>query len=175
MDLGKMGEVVASPECLKFLEGDLATKPKVILTKTNKFSNPKLMFVKKGNKRGSKEKRLAERLQSWELPALKSLQKLMSAYAHNVVVDNQMFRKVYGSGRESRAQERFSSEAEIRDVFTIFIQPIVSFEVTGMYSRTTEVLETLHNILVLVNKELQRFKGHLRQYTVDDKGMAYTC
>jgi class 3 adenylate cyclase len=171
MELGKMGEVVASPQSLEHLEGGSAAKPKVILTKTNKFSNPKLMFVKKEKKKKDTENVLVKRLEEWELPALLNLQKMMSAYTHAVVVENQVIGKGYGSTRDAKSQGRFTSEAEIRDVFTVFIQPMVSAEVTGKNMETFQVLQTLHDILVLVNKELRRFKGHLRQYTVDDKGL----
>eukprot|EP00797_Seminavis_robusta_P022824 Sro368_g127930.2 (2147) ;mRNA; r:15598-22595 len=166
MDLGKMGEVVASPECLKYLEGKPASQPKVILSKSNKFLNPKLMLVKPEKRKKNQGNSFGDRLDDWDVLALKSLQKLMSPYVHPVVVDNPLFRKGYGS-----TQDRFTAEAEIRDVFTVFIQPMVSSQVTGNVSEDSEVLETLHNIMVIVNNELRRFKGQLRQYTVDDKGI----
>jgi len=167
MDLGKMGEVVASPACLKYLEGQAAhQEPKVILSKSNKLMNPKLMLVKAEKSRKNKATMLADRLDDWDMHALRSLQKLMSPYVHPVVVENQIFQK----GFSSSGQERFSSEAEIRDVFTVFIQPMVSSEITGNISEDSEVLKILHEILIIVNNELRKFKGQLRQYTVDDKG-----
>ena len=164
MDLGKMGEVVASPACLKYLDGEQSDQPKVILSKANKLMNPKLILVKASKKSKST---LADRLEDWDIAALKSLQKSMSPYVHPVVVENQLKQKGYGS-----AQERFTSEAEIRDVFTVFIQPMVSAQLTGNGNEDKEVLKNLHDIMVIVNNELRRFKGQLRQYTVDDKGMA---
>ena len=162
MDLGKMGEVVASPACLRYLDGETSDKPKVILSKANKLMNPKLILVKADKKRKST---LFDRLEDWDVAALKSLQKTMSPYVHPVVVENQLLQKGYGS-----AQERFTSEAEIRDVFTVFIQPMVSAQVKGDSNKDREVLKKLHDIMVIVNNELRRFKGQLRQYTVDDKG-----
>ena len=163
MDLGKMGEVVASPACLRYLDGETSDEPKVILSKANKLMNPKLILVKAGKKSKST---LVDRLEDWDVAALKSLQKTMSPYVHPVVVENQLLQKGYGS-----AQERFTSEAEIRDVFTVFIQPMVSVQVEGDSNKDREVLKKLHDIMIIVNNELRRFKGQLRQYTVDDKGM----
>jgi hypothetical protein len=164
MDLGKMGEVVASPECLRYLEGKPATEPKVILSKSNKFLNPKLMLMKPEKKK-SQGGGLGDRLDDWDIVALKSLKQLMTPYVHPVVVDSQIIQNGYGS-----AQTRATSEAEIRDVFTCFIQPLVSSHVTGDIKNDAGVLKTLHEIMVIVNNELRRFRGQLRQYTVDDKG-----
>lgn len=166
MDLGKMGEVVASPECLKYIDGKAAPEPKVILSKSNKFLNPKLMLVKPEKKKGN-HGNFSDRLDDWDLQALTTLQKLMAPYVHPVIVDNQLLHKGYGS-----SQDRFTSEAELRDVFTVFIQPMVSSAVTGKLREDLKVLKTLHKILVVVSGELRRFKGQLRQYTVDDKGTA---
>jgi len=164
MDLGNMGEVVASPDCLKFLDDETAKQPRVILSKTNKLMNPKLILVKAEMESKCK---IGDRLADWDIAALRSLQKLMSPYVHPVVVENQLFQKGYGS-----AQERFTSEAEIRDVFTVFIQPMISSDITGSIEDDKKVLKGLHDILLLVNAELRRFKGQLRQYTVDDKGIS---
>jgi class 3 adenylate cyclase len=170
MDLGKMGEVVASPECLRYLEGKPATEPKVILSKSNKFLNPKLMLMKPEKKKKSQGDCLGDRLDDWDILALKSLKKLMAPYVHPVVVDSQIIQNGYGSART-----RATSEAEIRDVFTCFIHPLVSSQVTGDEKEDAKVLKTLHEIMVIVNNELRRFKGQLRQYTVDDKGKRERC
>lgn len=161
MDLGSMGEVVASPECLEIIENTLSIEPKVIMSVSMAFSNPRPNLVSRKSSNKNDDNALAERLDHWDEETLRDLKQLMSLYAHPVVAANP----------KTEAQ----GDAEIRDVFTVFIQPVVSVTLTGEYGKDKKVLRKLHDILVIVNTQLRRFHGQLRQYVCDDKGLVLIC
>jgi hypothetical protein len=60
--------------------------------------------------------------------------------------------------------------AELREVFTAFIQPQVNpAKIMGNHVEL-ETVELLNQLMLIVNSEVTRFKGHVRQFCVDDKG-----
>lgn len=132
----------------------------------------------------------AHELESWDLEALKKLQQHISLYVHETVTEGELFTTIYhnhptsscfdsDSDNPSLSDQRklqqdqrvHQSEAEIRKVFTLFLQPLVSADMTGDPVHDDGVMGTLNEIMVLANRELARFKGHLRQFIVDDKGV----
>mmetsp|Transcript_39310 Transcript_39310/g.45880 ORF Transcript_39310/g.45880 Transcript_39310/m.45880 type:complete len:1642 (-) Transcript_39310:798-5723(-) len=76
---------------------------------------------------------------------------------------------------DNRKQRRVA-EAELRNVYTIFITPVISSQL-HFSSRVEDVqhnsrlLQRLNDIMVVTTRELDNFGGHLRQYIVDDKGV----
>ncbi|KAI2514028.1 hypothetical protein MHU86_412 [Fragilaria crotonensis] len=114
--------------------------------------------------------RLAKRCDDWATPALTRLRQRMALYVHPVVVNDESAAKIY-PGDRNRAQERHRSEAELRDVYTVFIMPMITARLTGDDEEDCDVLVLLNDIMLIMTRELARFKGHLRQFIVDDKGV----
>ncbi|CAB9521447.1 cyclase type 10 [Seminavis robusta] len=136
-------------------------------------------------------------LRDWDVASLFRLQELMSLYVHPNVVEGELFTSVFhckralasasfDSDSSSEAsceqnhnrqeglkqdQRMLQSEAEIRKVFTVFLQPEISVDVTGDPIDDQAMMATLNQVMVLANRELARFKGRLRQFIVDDKGV----
>lgn len=185
------GEVVASPDALVVLEetaelDEIITnadmnKPQVIATKSTSFFKPKGNYqVQTGwsvalqNLSTKPRERLARRCNDWTMPALTRLRQRMALYVHPVVVNDESAAKVY-PGDRNRAQERHRSEAELRDVYTVFIMPLITARLTGDDEEDCKVLVLLNDIMLIMTRELSRFKGHLRQFIVDDKGKENAC
>ncbi len=62
------------------------------------------------------------------------------------------------------------AEAELRDVCTMFIMPLISSELKREDELNQALFQRLNNILLITNRELENYGGHLRQFIVDDKG-----
>ncbi len=70
----------------------------------------------------------------------------------------------------STEQERLRSDAELRSVFTIFIMPKIEAKLTDDPEANRKTFKLLNDIMNIVTSILDHYKGHLRQYIVDDKG-----
>jgi class 3 adenylate cyclase len=164
------GEVVASPVVMEILEkpsrSDSRRRSEVIVSKARKFVHHKICGVdptKEWIVDNSDVNYGA--LSAWDLPPLRRLQALMSLYVHPVVVADNVACK-YQQSNHLKAK----AEAELRDVFTVFIMPRIDAKIKGKHEKDRKLLICLNAIILIVNRELARFKGHLRQYIVDDKG-----
>jgi len=181
------GQIVASPEALVILEEttDLSQhildsdmdKPQVIASKSKCFFNPlgtdhvqQDWTVTLQDFTTKPRERLARRCDDWSLSALTRLCQRMALYVHPVVVNDEFALKMY-PGDRSRPQKRHRSEAELRDVYTVFIMPLITARLTGDDEEDCKVLILLNDIMLTMTRELARFKGHLRQFIVDDKGV----
>lgn len=185
--VASQGEVVASTEALiileetaildaRILESDM-DMPQVIATKATCFFRPKGTThiqpdwtLTLQDFTSKPRERLAKRCDDWDLDALKRLKQRMSLYVHPVVVNDEFAIKVY-PGDRSRAQERHRSEAELRGVFTVFIMPRITARLTGDDEKDCKVLVLLNDMMLIMTRELARFKGQMRQFIVDDKGV----
>lgn len=185
--VASQGEVVASTEALiileetaildaRILESDM-DMPQVIATKATCFFRPKgTTHIQQDwtltlqDFTSKPRERLAKRCDDWDLDALKRLKQRMSLYVHPVVVNDEFAIKVY-PGDRSRAQERHRSEAELRGVFTVFIMPMITARLTGDDEKDCKVLVLLNDMMLIMTRELARFKGQMRQFIVDDKGV----
>jgi hypothetical protein len=171
--MAERGEVVASPAVLEILDKPSRSRSRrnaeVIVSKARKFVHERIVSTQNP---GCDSENSADiyyaTLLDWDLLPLRRLQSLMSLYVHPVVVADNVACK-YPSSR-IKAQKRFLSEAELRDVFTVFIMPRIDAKITGKRDKDRKLLVCLNAIILIVNRELARFKGHLRQYIVDDKG-----
>lgn len=120
-------------------------------------------------------------LETWKFTSLLRLQHRMSLYVHPLVVTGELFTTIYRNHEYKRRNSNESihsttdlqliqSEAEIRDVFTLFIQPLVSVDIPNKHggdsAQNQDVLILLNRIMVITNRELARFSGHLRQFIV---------
>jgi hypothetical protein len=127
-------------------------------------------------------------LKDWDCQSLVKLQQRMLLYVHPAVVDGEVFTNVYHNrgassfdeydGSQSllssshHDQQILQSEAEIRQVFTVFLQPLIDVNIEMDEAEQVEgTLAVLNQIMVLANRELNRFKGHLRQFILDDMGV----
>ena len=68
-------------------------------------------------------------------------------------------------------QLRHRAEAELRGVYTMFICPLIEAKLTGNEDKDRQLCEMLNRIMLVVSRVLKRYRGHLRQYIVDDKGV----
>ncbi|KAK1736676.1 adenylate/guanylate cyclase domain-containing protein [Skeletonema marinoi] len=95
---------------------------------------------------------------------------MISLYAHPVVVndDNETTSRFK---TESDDLERHLAEAELRNVYTCFISPLIDYKITGDEEKDKQLFNLLNDIMNLARRQLDRACGHLRQFIVDDKGV----
>ena len=104
-----------------------------------------------------------------DITSLRYLRKLLFFYVHPVVVCDETSQP-NNPGGVKVAQERHRSEAEIRSVYTLFMKPLIQTELIDDTEKNNALFKLLNEILDVVTSILNRFKGHLRQFIVDDKG-----
>jgi len=63
------------------------------------------------------------------------------------------------------------ADAEIRSVYTVFIKPNIQPIIKGNTSEDVKLFSLLNDIMGVTCEVLNKFKGHLRQFIVDDKGV----
>jgi len=68
-------------------------------------------------------------------------------------------------------RKQYQAQAELRSVYVMFIMPKVEAKLTSEKNSDEKLLTLLNSIMRVVMRELDRFKGHLRQFIVDDKGV----
>jgi len=183
MTISKLGEVVASNEAVSMLQDlvrfkspvDTSKKePQVVATKEKALFKVK----KKSRKKLSKKKKtriesLTKLYSKWDHERLELLRSRMAPYVHPVVVADELRTEDDPHRTEmctSQAKQQ-NIKPELRDVFTVFIQPKVNVDLNGKEASHNEVRELLNNIMLLVKSEASIQKGHLRQMIVDDKGL----
>ena len=104
---------------------------------------------------------------------LEWLKRMISLYVHPVVV-NEENEHVMPKRRRSD-QERHLAEAEIRNVYTCFITPLIDYKLTGNEEKDKLLFSLLNDIMNLCTRELDNVQGHLRQFILDDKGLVLIC
>ena len=189
------GEVFASPEAVKYLakscklRGDwedaggnlrvdweeavengrpvrIAERKKRYFDGGGKSSNP----LDKSNEVGNML-RSCEDLDTMELAWLR---RMMALYVHPVVVNN-INERALPMRRGSSDHERHLAEAELRNVYTCFITPLIDYTVTGDDKKDQKLFKILNDIMNVTTRELDRVQGHLRQFILDDKGLVLIC
>jgi hypothetical protein len=181
----KSGELKASRQVLRYLElkeqqihlQDKYSKSVVIASRqTTYFHQKKLGVI-------STEDRMQTSMfsvQSYfnipfdemDLVDLECFHRILSFYIHPVVLsDEKTHLGKYSATRdEQNARQRHRAEAELRCVFTMFLMPKIKIELTDNPEQNKKIYEQLHFIMNAVTTILNTYKGHLRQYMVDDKG-----
>ena len=82
-----------------------------------------------------------------------------------------------GRAQHTVAKVRHGAEAELRSVYTIFVKPLIdtsslmNADSDPHSSAASHLINKLHQIMLIVTGILKKYKGHLRQYIVDDKGV----
>ena len=68
-------------------------------------------------------------------------------------------------------KKQIRAEAELRSVYVMFIMPDIQSKMTGKKESDEKLFLLLNSVMGIVMRELNRYKGHLRQFIVDDKGV----
>jgi len=179
------GEVYASPEAVQLLvrvghlTGDWEEavkdgKPMQIANRNGRFFEEKERRLSHRESSMSCEAKemlhLCDDLNSIELQWLK---RTISLYVHPVVVNDDNERATPMRRRSN--QERHLAEAELRNVYTCFITPLIDYKLSGDKGKDEKLFSLLNNIMNLTTRELDRMQGHLRQFILDDKGLVLIC
>ncbi|KAL3919907.1 MAG: hypothetical protein SGILL_003519 [Bacillariaceae sp.] len=186
-DFASLGEVAISPEAHNILsrvcdfKGDAARSkddsPTVVANRHEYLYTSKEQLGTHHRKIVNDISRgITSHVEGLEVDALRKYRRMMSLYVHPVVVDNDLAashniksKKVKKTDRSE--QERHREEAEIRNVFTMFVNPMVDTKVTHDEVVNKKMYQTLNDVMNLSTREIERFHGHLRQFIVDDKGL----
>ncbi|KAL3914267.1 MAG: hypothetical protein SGILL_006171 [Bacillariaceae sp.] len=103
--------------------------------------------------------------------SLSRLHSQAALYVHPVVRGEVWDSAVSGDmSAGAHLQQRHQMEAELRNVFTMFIKAVVSPNLTENPDHDEALFSKLRSIMHLTSRELDRFSGQLRQFIVDDKG-----
>jgi len=76
-----------------------------------------------------------------------------------------------GNDHIETKRKQYQAQAELRSVYVMFIMPKVEAKLSSEKKSDEKLLTLLNSIMRVVMRELDRFKGHLRQFIVDDKGV----
>lgn len=181
MGLAKLGEVVASPQamealadCANFAEGYKKGHHHTLAFKKDRKFRPIYSIEVPFAARET----ISKLCQDWSACELDDLQRRMSRYVHSVVYADEFSREEAMNAAVSRQISIASSsnaksgqaQSELRDVFTVFIQPRMVGDVNDEAGKP-ETLQLLNSVMLIVNSEVTHHKAHLRQFIVDDKGL----
>ena len=107
-----------------------------------------------------------------ELAELRWLRNMVSLYAHPVVVSDEEDRSAFRFGSE---KTRHLAEAELRNVFTCFVAPLVNYNLSGDDAKDQALFNLLQQVMTATTRELDKVHGHLSQFILDDKGLVLVC
>lgn len=184
-DSAKLGEIRASAAAVSYLNKITGPKHQLQIEKGAKSviiaSRRQIFFnktKKKVNGRGGRTLQPKRKRQipfdEMDMMSLKYFHKILCSYVHPVVVSDEtsyMYKPTV-RGDSQMAQERHRAEAELRSVFTIFIQPKIDATLTDDPAKNEVIFRQLNDVMIAVHSVLHSYRGHLRQYIVDDKGMS---
>ena len=185
-DSANLGEIRASAAAISYLNKGQTFKDQLQVEKGAKsvlIASRRQVFFKKSKKpawsmngRVRKSTKMKKKssisFDQMDMVSLQYFRKVLSFYVHPVVVSDESsyMYKPTARGDSQMAQERHRAEAELRSVFTIFIQPKINATLTDDPATNATIFKKLNDIMNAVTSVLDSFKGHLRQYIVDDKG-----
>ena len=178
-----LGEVVACPVAIRVLsitcklhnsiDASEIIRPAVIANQSTAMFTPTEAYTKryslvtKDDPLASRVTRLVRGLKNVELLRYR---KLLSLYVHPVVTANDAA-GVAGFKETTPIGDRQVEEAELRNVFVMFIAPLISVSVSGDDEKDSRLFSLLNSIMNVTKRGLARFGGHFRQFIVDDKGL----
>jgi class 3 adenylate cyclase len=182
------GEAFASPEALEVLskvanlgqsyhESIKEKKPMCIAERQQRFfeiTNDKMMMPNTETLMSNDPERILFRCEDLSHNELLWLKSMISLYVHPVVVNDENESRSKLKHQESD-YNRHLSEAELRNVYVMFISPMIDSRLTGDAAKDNKLISLLNDIMILTTKHLDRVKGHLRQFIVDDKGVVLIC
>jgi class 3 adenylate cyclase len=174
------GEVLASPEAIECLskigtiQGDWETamkerRPMRIAFRGEQFFEAQCKQFRRHGSTSESAENMVRRCDHLDSVELHWLKRMMSLYAHPVVVNDE--NETSSRFKNESDYERHIAEAELRNVYTCFISPLIDYRLTGDDEKDTKLFNLLNDILNLARQHLDRACGHLRQFIVDDKGV----
>lgn len=97
----------------------------------------------------------------------------LALYVHPVVRGDEVPRFISESslGESFEPENRHVAQAELRSVYTMFINALIPPVLIGDPNVDDDLFRTLRSIMHVTSRELDRYSGQLRQFIVDDKGM----
>ena len=180
------GEVFASPEAIQYLsrldhvegeEWDEAVKggqPIRIAHRQQRFFEAKRRKAPRRESSASYDSdKLLQSCDGLNNAELEWLKRMISLYVHPVVVNHDNERATPIKRRSD--EERHLAEAELRNVYTCFITPLIDYQLTGNEEKDKMLYDLLNDIMNLCSRELDKVQGHLRQFILDDKGLVLIC
>ena len=181
-DIAQKGELVASPEAIKMLSRTcvlpksllLSDTPVVIALRSDFHVEPRspcrsLVFNDSTSGDHNEDddlEALRERCKELSAPILDHARDQLGLYVHPVVRGDL---RALTSKRLSVEGHR--AEAELRNVYVLFICPKISAQVTGNPVEDARLFGELSDIMMVTMRALDRHQGQLRQFIVDDKGV----
>ena len=178
-EIAQKGELVASPEAIEILSHTCSLpdsllsseNPAVIALRSEFYVQPKspclsLTFATRDHEEGDDLEVLRERCKELSTPVLDHARDQLGLYVHPVVRGDL---RALTSKRLSVEGHR--AEAELRNVYVLFISPKISAQVTGNPIEDARLFSELSNIMMVTMRALDRHQGQLRQFIVDDKGV----
>eukprot|EP00980_Cylindrotheca_fusiformis_P021436 scaffold8301_cov184-Cylindrotheca_fusiformis.AAC.4 len=186
--LASNGEVVASPEALVVLSNcchipeDMlnSLQPVHIASKSQTFFSLEPFdreLLKLSPNRHAPDVSIYENIrkhcQHLDHAALSRLHLQMALYVHPVIRGDELERSKTISyvSEVSEPESRHLAQAELRSVYTMFINALVPPVLIGDPKIDGILFKTLRNIMHVTSRELDRYSGQLRQFIVDDKGV----
>ena len=183
-EFARMGEVALSPEALVILsrlcdfDDEIVTAnrqtPTIVADRnTLRFASKQRLGIHQPKIINELSRGVTSHVEGLEVEALRKYRRLMSLYVHPVVVDNDVAASNNFKSTKIRrsAQERHREEAEIRNVYVMFVNPMIETRILKNERKNRELYQQLNDIMTLASRELERYCGHIRQFIVDDKGM----
>ena len=179
------GQVLASPEALSalsrvvklrpgFEEAIKQEKPFCIAERQQQFYGLSEELSNEFLKPNDVRDNILSRCDDLRDSELRQLRQNISLYVHPVVVNDDESRSQVTLKQESDL-DRHLSQAELRNVFVMFISPQIDYKLSGNDEKDGKLLCLLNDIMNLISRHLKRVGGQLRQFIVDDKGVVIIC
>lgn len=108
--------------------------------------------------------------ESLEINDLKDLRTLLALYVHPVISRDEIANSNFHLNAHYTSQDYHKAEAELRSIYTIFIMPQFNAKLTGNTKKDKIMFRLLNSTFLIVSRELEKYRGHLRQFIMDDKG-----
>lgn len=185
-DMATDGELMASPEAMLSLshccnmpkELSSCTKPVCIAARDETFLKFDSLapFLNAADDLPASQpyESLRKHCKALSYSAIQRLHVQMALYVHPVIRSDELALSAAiqaGKKYTETLESRHRAEAELRSVYTIFINAILSPRVTGKKAIDDELYKKLNMVMHVTSRELDRYSGHLRQFIVDDKGV----
>jgi hypothetical protein len=186
-NFAKLGEVCVSCDALRLLtrvciiddgiDASVETPTVIADRGVLKFSSKQRMGIHQPKIVNELSRGVTSQVEGLDVEDLRKYRRMMSLYVHPVVVDNDVAASDnFRSTRMKRtAQERHREEAELRNVYVMFVNPKVDVRPSKNEKKDKHMYKVLNDIMNLSSRELARYSGHLRQFIVDDKGEFGLC
>jgi class 3 adenylate cyclase/tetratricopeptide (TPR) repeat protein len=192
-DVATDGEVLASPEAVLYLADTChvpddmlsSTEPVLIASRNMCRLRPKVSTRKSISESTVVSKAsqqtmyhsLVAHCKDLDEPTLARLHRQLALYVHPVLRGDDLAANASMHGgpaftrSKDASQSRHRAEAELRTVYTMFIKAVMPPKLSGIDETDRTLYSKLQNIMQVVCRELNKYRGHLRQFIVDDKGV----